>query len=212
MRLPTPYATIVLVAGTSVCWLAAEAAHAGWVAPAAGFTPMLAARGMVWPGVAHAVPAWLTPLSATLVHGSLMHIFFNMIMLVFCGRFVEAALGTARFTLLYVAGAYAAAAGQFLADPHSLVPMIGASGAVSAVVAAQAMIFGVRRPRAIGPLSSNVLNIVWLAIAWIVLQFLTSRAIGGGIAVAAHIGGFAAGLLLAMPLLRLGSDQSGRGP
>ena len=208
MRLPTPYATIALVAGTSASWLAAVATHADWVPQAGGFTPFLVARGATWPGVPHAVPAWLTPLSATLVHGSLMHIFFNMIMLVFCGRFVEAALGTGKFVLLYVIGAYAAAAGQFFADPGSLVPMIGASGAVSAIVAAQAMIFGVRRPRAIGPLSSNMLNIAWLAVAWIVLQFLTSRAIGGGIATAAHIGGFAAGLVLAMPLLRMGRERT----
>ena len=202
MRLPTPYATITLVAGTSACWLAAFVLRVDWVAPAAGFVPLLAARGAEWPALPLAVPFWLTPLSATLVHGSLMHIFFNMIMLIFCGRFVEAALGTGRFVLLYVVGAYAAAGGQFLAGPGSLVPMIGASGAVSAIVAAQAMIFGVRRPRSLGPLSSNVLNIAWLAVAWIVLQLLTSRAIGGGIAIAAHIGGFAAGLMLAMPLLR----------
>ena len=56
-----------------------------------------------------AVPALLTPLSASLVHANLLHVGFNLMMLVFCGRFVEAAIGGRGFLVLYGVGAYVAA-------------------------------------------------------------------------------------------------------
>ena len=65
-----------------------------------------------------AVPAFLTPLTATLVHCGLLHLGFNMLMLVWCGRQVERVLGRTGLIVLYLVGAYAAAGAQWLADPH----------------------------------------------------------------------------------------------
>ena len=151
-----------------------------------------------------ALPIWLTPLSATLLHAGAIHIGFNLLMLFYCGREDEVALGPAGVIVLYVVGAYAAAAAQYLAGPHSPVPMIGASGAISALVGAYAMLYGQRRPSRYPPAVARWLHIAWLAVAWIAVQLmlgLVSSTKAMPIATAAHIGGFIAGLVLARPML-----------
>ena len=152
----------------------------------------------------NAVPFWLTPLTATLLHGGLLHLGFNLLILVYCGRQVEGVLGGLRLIILYVVGAYGAALGQFLVDPGSTTPMIGASGAISAVIGAYALMFGRGQVKRIGPFSGVVVRAVWLAAAWVVLQWGMGFVTGGSatpIATAAHVGGFVTGLLLAYPLL-----------
>ena len=151
-----------------------------------------------------ALPVWLTPLSATLLHAGAIHIGFNLLMLFYCGREDEVALGPPGIVVLYVVGAYAAAAAQYVAGPHSTVPMIGASGAISALVGAYAMLYGQRRPSKYPPAVARWLHIAWLAVAWIVVQLmlgLVSSTKAMPIATAAHIGGFVAGLVLARPML-----------
>ena len=151
-----------------------------------------------------ALPIWLTPLSATLLHGGAIHIGFNLLMLFYCGREDEVAIGPAGVITLYVLGAYAAAAAQYIAGPHSPVPMIGASGAISALVGAYAMLYGQRRPSKYPPAVARWLHIAWLAVAWIAVQLmlgLVSSTKAMPIAAAAHIGGFIAGLVLARPML-----------
>jgi membrane associated rhomboid family serine protease len=84
------------------------------------------------------------------------------------------------------------------------VPMIGGSGAISAVLGAYAMLFGRNRVRITNPTLAVVVNALWLAAAWIGLQLLigmTFSTFAARIAIAAHIGGFLLGLLLAKPLL-----------
>jgi membrane associated rhomboid family serine protease len=150
------------------------------------------------------LPVWLTPLSATLLHGGAIHIGFNLLMLFYCGREDEVAIGPAGIVVLYVLGAYAAAAAQYIAGPHSDVPMIGASGAISALVGAYAMLYGQRRPSRYPPAVARWLHIAWLAVAWIAVQLmlgLVSSTRAMPIAIAAHIGGFIAGLVLARPML-----------
>lgn len=170
----------------------------------AGFMP-LRAEGLVLPPVhGTPVPVWLTPLSAALVHGGIAHLLVNMVALLFCGVMVERALGSAPALVLYLLGAYAAAAGQWLMTPGSPVPVIGASGAISAWVAAYALLYGQGRARAVGPVPARVVNALWLASAWTGIQLLVGTVgLGdaGPIAVGAHLGGFAAGLVLARPLL-----------
>ncbi len=65
-----------------------------------------------------------------------------MIMMMWCGTWVERGLGRSALLILYAVGAYAAALGQWAFDPRSIVPMIGASGAISAVVGAFALSYG----------------------------------------------------------------------
>ncbi|MBQ0771100.1 MAG: rhomboid family intramembrane serine protease [Sphingomonadales bacterium] len=150
------------------------------------------------------VPAWLTPLSAAFLHAGLLHLSMNMLMLLFCGRYVEQALGPALMAILYGVGAYAAAIAQYAVDTTSMVPMIGASGAISAILGAYALLFARNRVDAVGPIPSHVVRILWLALAWIGIQLMIGVATSGdlqGIAIFAHIGGFVAGLVLTRPLL-----------
>lgn len=146
------------------------------------------------------VPAILTPLTATLLHGGALHLAMNLVMLVWCGRLSEVAIGPRGLALLYGIGAFASAAAQYAFDPASQVPMIGASGAVSAIVGAYALLYNQNNIRAIGPISASAVRILWLAAGWIGVQALLGL-VYPGIAIAAHIGGFIAGLVLARPLL-----------
>lgn len=151
-----------------------------------------------------AMPAVLTPLSATIVHGSVLHLAMNLILLVWCGRAVERILGAGPTVLLYLVGAFVAAAAQFIVGPNSLVPMIGASGAISAVIGAFALTFGRQKPLVKSPSLNRALNVAWLLAAWVVLQLMVGFILGLQgtlLATAAHIGGFLAGLALHRPLL-----------
>lgn len=175
-------------------WLPVAAIEGGFIA--ARFDPALPPHPFL-------LPASVTPLTATLVHGGLAHLMLNTVMLVYCGQAVERAIGGRATMLLYVVSAYAAAAVQWALDPASTAPMIGASGAISGVVAVYALLYGDRRARAIGPLPAGAVHVLWLAAAWIGIQLLIGVAGLGGlnIAIGAHIGGFLAGLVLARPLL-----------
>src|SRR5262249_14943717 len=133
-------ATVAITALTALCWLVA------WIfmSPEGvdllfGFIPARLS-GLV--KIASAVPAILTPLTATLVHAGPYHLLFNLLMLVWCGTQVERVLGRSEFLLLYVVGAYASAIAQWAVAPTSVAPMVGASGAISAVVGAYALSFG----------------------------------------------------------------------
>ena len=175
-----------------------------WWAVNAGFIPLRVDTAVIATAHHFAVPAWATPLTATLVHGGLAHVALNMVMLVFCGQAVERAIGPVGVVVLYLIGAYAAALGHWAFGPQSVAPMIGASGAISAIVGAYALLYGERQAHAIGPVPAGVVHVAWLAAAWIGIQLLTGLAgFGGGapIAIGAHIGGFVAGLILARPLL-----------
>lgn len=192
--------TQVIAGATALAWLAVLLfGDAGVINHLAGFLPARA-TGLV--PIDGGVPVWLTPLSATLLHAGLLHLGFNLVMFVYCGRAVETVIGGSAMLMLYLVGAYAAAAAHWLVDPASTVPMIGASGAISAVIGAYAVFFSRSQVRAIGPFSPFVVRVVWLAAGWVFVQSLIGlAAIGAQVAIAAHIGGFIAGLALARPLL-----------
>jgi membrane associated rhomboid family serine protease len=193
--------TYVVAAITVVAYFAGLLlTSGGFMVEQMGFIPLRFssdAQGFV-------VPALLTPLSATLSHGDLFHLGFNILMLVYCGRAVEAVLGMGPMAALYVIGAYVAAAGQFIVGPMSPVPMIGASGAISAVLAVYALLFGRNDVKRWGPIPAHWVRAIWLAVAWTAIQWMIGLVSGGSgyeIATAAHVGGFLAGLALARPLL-----------
>lgn len=197
-------ATLAIAGVTAAAWLLASYFGLGnFLAGWAGFIP---ARVEGLESGEGRVPLILTPLTATLVHAGMVHLFFNLMILLLCGRSVEPLIGLKAFVTLYVVGAYAATAAQWAVHMGDAVPMVGASGAISAVLGAYAMLFGRNRVRIANPTVAFWLNALWLAAAWIGLQLLvgfTFQTAGARIAVAAHIGGFIAGLALAKPLLLL---------
>src|ERR1700687_2083293 len=77
---------------------------------------------------------WITVLTAMFMHGSWSHIIGNMIFLWAFGPEIEDAMGRGRYLLFYLAGGLVAMLAQILADPHSAVPNLGASGAIAAVM------------------------------------------------------------------------------
>ncbi|HEV2079020.1 MAG TPA: rhomboid family intramembrane serine protease [Allosphingosinicella sp.] len=200
--------------GARVTLVIAGLTAAAWaLAAALGISDIAAIWGGFIPGRVGGVegdealaPLFLTPLSATLVHSGFAHLALNLIILLFCGRAVENIIGGPGLLILYVAGAYVAAAGQYVVNPSEFTTMIGASGAVSAVLGTYAMLFGRNRVKVANPLLALWLNALWVAAAWIALQVvvgLTFSRAGIGVAIAAHIGGFLAGMLLSKPLLLL---------
>jgi membrane associated rhomboid family serine protease len=195
-------ATVAIAVITALAWLIAEVLGlSGQAALSLGFIPARLS-GAVVPWVA--VPAVLTPLTATLVHSGLIHLGFNLLIFVWCGSAVERVLGKSGLIILYLVGAYAAAGAQWLADPTVVEPMVGASGAISAVVGAFALSFGRAKMLTRSPRVNRWINALWLMIAWTVLQAMMGWLAGGQgylLATPAHVGGFAAGLLLQRPLL-----------
>jgi membrane associated rhomboid family serine protease len=106
--------------------------------------------------------------------------------------------------VLYVIGAYAAAAAQWWINPHGAVPMIGASGAISAIMGAFALSYGRAKAFTNNLRLNRWINVAWLFAAWVVLQMMMGwlgNQQGYLLATPAHVGGFAAGLLLQRPLL-----------
>lgn len=202
MRQQAARTTTALVAVTCVAYLLTTATVGiDWAAAAAGFIPARISGVMLLEG---GIPAWLTPLTAALIHASFFHLLFNMVMLGFCGKLVEEAIGGRGLLILYLVGAYAAAFTQYLVGPNEAVPMVGASGAASAVLGVYALLFGRHRQAVSHPGLNRLINIAWLAAAWIGIQLLFGYAgstQGMSIAIAAHIGGFLLGLALARPLL-----------
>ncbi len=154
---------------------------------------------------------FLTLLTAQFLHGGLLHLVSNMFYLWIFGDNVEDRVGHARFLLLYLSSGVVAALAQILMSPHSVIPMVGASGAIAGVLGAYLLMFPSARIVTLVPLGFFWKTVqipaflflgFWFLLQWV--QGLTS--IGqvadvGGVAFWAHIGGFMSGML-AIVLLR----------
>ena len=202
MKRLTASATNIITAVTALAWVIAVAiGRADQAALSLGFIPArVNGTPIDWP----AVPTIVTPLSATLVHAGLIHLGFNLLVFLWCGTAVERVLGKTGIVVLYLIGAYAAAIAQWAADPAAAVPMVGASGAISAVMGAFALSFGRAKAFTNNLRVNRWINVAWLMVSWVILQVMMGWLAGGQgylLATPAHIGGFAAGLLLQRPLL-----------
>ncbi|MBV9851840.1 MAG: rhomboid family intramembrane serine protease [Armatimonadetes bacterium] len=149
-------------------------------------------------------PAWQTIFTSMFMHGSLLHIGGNMLYLWIFGNNIEDALGKVRFLLFYLVCGVAAALAQIVSDPSSLIPTLGASGAIAGVLAAYWVLYPDARVLTIVPVFIYFLAQIrayWVLGFWIVLQVFQGLSglgmqRGGGVAYFAHIGGFVAGLLI----------------
>jgi membrane associated rhomboid family serine protease len=146
---------------------------------------------------------WLTIFSSMFLHGGLLHLGGNMLYLWIFGNNVEDAMGHGRFLLFYLMCGTAAALAMACIDPTSRVPMIGASGAISGVLAAYVLLYPHSRVTVIVPLGiifyPFAIAAVWVVGFWFLLQLISAGlATPGqpGTAWWAHVGGFIAGLLL----------------
>jgi len=150
------------------------------------------------------LPAAATLITHAFLHVGFTHLLFNMLILFFCGRFVELALGWKLMGLVYLLGALAGGLAEILWSPNSINPVLGASGAIAAIIAGYMVLFARNRPKPVGPLPAELARGLQLLLLWIGLNLMMAFAFGTDgmqIAIAAHIGGFIVGLLLARPLL-----------
>jgi membrane associated rhomboid family serine protease len=155
---------------------------------------------------------YVTFVTSMFLHGGWMHLIGNMLFLYIFGDNLEDRMGHGRYLGFYLLSGLAAAGLQMAADPGSMIPMVGASGAIAGVMGGYLLLF----PKA----RVDVLLIIvvfirifpipaWIMLGlWFALQLfggVTTLTDGGGVAYWAHAGGFLAGGLLAMPVwLRLG--------
>jgi len=155
------------------------------------------------------VPPPLTVLTSMFLHGSFPHIAGNMLFLWIFGNNVEDALGHLRFLAFYLLSGVAAAAAQTavgLASGELQIPMVGASGAISGVLAGYFLMFPRARILTLVPIFIFI-RLIYIPAAifigiWFLLQLLgAALGVTGGVAFMAHVGGFVAGLIL-VPLLR----------
>ena len=135
--------------------------------------------------------AAITLLTSTFLHAGWLHLGANMVYLYVFGLPVERRIGPGRFALIYVVSGLVGSLAYVLAQPSSTTPAVGASGAVSGVIAARLMLF--LHVAESGP-------IVLLLAVWLVTQLLAGIALlttSTGIVWWVHVGGFASGLVLA---------------
>jgi len=145
------------------------------------------------------LPVYFNFLSSMFMHGGIMHIFGNMLFLFVFGDNLENAIGHVRYLVFYLLCGFAAAMAQVLMGPESVIPMLGASGAISGVLGGYILLFPSRQVRAIIFYNLTTVPAVVAIGIWIVYQLILgylTPSEGGGVAYSAHIGGFAAGLLL----------------
>ena len=147
---------------------------------------------------ANPISVYFNFLSSMFMHGSVMHIGGNMLFLWIFGDNIENRIGHIRFAIFYVVTGIIAALAHILTDTNSVIPMLGASGAISGVLGGYLLLFPNKQVRAVmfSFMMTTVPAFVALG-AWIGLQLLQSYlGSGGGVAYMAHIGGFIAGVAL----------------
>jgi membrane associated rhomboid family serine protease len=208
-----PLVTVALIIGCVVVYVwqhlllsgqgAERAAYALGVIPA-----LLTGREVAPPEIAWVPPA-ATIFTSMFMHAGFMHMAGNMLFLWIFGNNIEDAMGHGRFLVFYLLCGVAAVFAQVLPNPGSIIPMVGASGAISGVLGAYMLLFPRARVLLGLPLGFVIVQLgrfpaVWVLAGWFVLQLVMGSLSAaqipgrteGGIAFGAHVGGFVAGLLL----------------
>lgn len=201
-RIDTAYVTFALIAVNVVVFLfttgLASSQKAGMNALGLGLIPAVVAHKAVLAENLALVPAWATWFTYMFMHAGWMHLIGNMLFLWVFADNVEDAMGHGRFLAFYLICGLAGGALHFAVNSASQAPLVGASGAISGVLAAYLILFP--RARVFG-LAFNIIPVtvpVWLALgAWVVLQVIhLVTAHGGETAWWAHVGGLIAGAAL----------------
>ena len=169
-------------------------------------------------------PIWLTLFTSMFMHGGWLHIGGNMLFLFIFGDNIENAYGHVKYAIFYLVCGIIAGLAHVLSDPTSIVPSLGASGAISGVLAAYVVLFPRNPVRVLLTLGIILLRPITVPAfvmigLWAVLQFINGLgAIGvsaqtAGVAYWAHIGGFIAGAVItfaARPFLDTGGGPNPR--
>src|ERR1043166_2270746 len=191
----TPYITVTIIVLNAVAWLYEVAL------PHESLNQFLTIYGVV-----PAYLAWPTLITSMFLHGSWSHVIGNMWYLWIFGDNVEDRVGHGRFIVFYLLCGIAAALGQVVMDPNSMLPTIGASGAIAGVMGAYFVLYPQSRVLTLIPF-------IWFQIVdlpavvllgfWFLMQLFSAGTIAmtaashgsGGVAFAAHVSGFVMGLI-----------------
>ena len=216
-----PYATYGLIAVNALVWALVQ----GFGAEPA-LSSSVCQLGLVPADLLHTAPAgtsfpltpdsvctlsgdgssWHTVITSMFMHGGWMHLIGNMWFLWIFGNNVEDAMGHFRFVLFYLLCGISAAALQTALDPNSVIPMVGASGAIGGVMGAYVLMY----PRVhvhlfvfLGFYATTFAVPAYFMLGyWFLVQLVSGSiaigAQGGGVAFWAHVGGFVAGALLSL--------------
>ena len=159
-----------------------------------------------------ALETQLDVLRSMFLHGSWVHLIGNMLYLYLFGDNLEDRFGRPLFLLLYLVSGYVAVIAQVLIDSSSLIPLVGASGAIAGVLGSYLVLFPNVRVRGLillGLFSRLAEWPAWVVLLlWFGLQLFSGLAslgpqMTGGVAFFAHIGGFVCGALLTLPLMAM---------
>lgn len=203
----TPWVTWALIAINIVVYV--------MTAPWGGDLRELWLDNALWPAaVTHGV-AWHGLITHMFLHAGILHLAGNMLFLWVFGDNMEDRMGHVGFLLFYLAGGLGAALIQIGADPDSTIPMVGASGAIAAVLGGYLLLFPKARVDVliiiiviirIVPIPAAIVLGLWFGIQ--IVGGLGAPTDGGGVAYWAHTGGFAVGLALTLPVwFRLGGPR-----
>ena len=155
------------------------------------------------PSDLYAVPAYITIFSSMFMHAGFMHLIGNMLYMWIFADNIEDNLGPKNFIIFYLLSGIGAAMAQVLINTHSQIPMVGASGAIGGVLGAYLINHPNARVHVLIPIGffliSQKIRALYVLGFWFILQFINSSMMssqGGGVAYAAHIGGFVSGMIL----------------
>lgn len=149
--------------------------------------------------------SWLNALTSMFMHGGWMHLIGNMWFLWIFADNIEDALRPAKFIIFYFLGGIAAVAAQLASDPQSVIPMVGASGAIGGIMGAYARLFPKVQVHIAIILGffvmRHTISALWMLGIWLAMQAVSGYLAiqsgqQGGVAFWAHIGGFVCGFLL----------------
>src|SRR5262245_1575772 len=191
----TPYITVTIIVLNALAWFYEL------TLPHDELNDFLTAFGVV-----PAYLSWPTLITSMFLHGSWSHVIGNMWYLWIFGDNVEDRVGHGRFIVFYLLCGIAAALGQVAMDPNSMLPTIGASGAIAGVMGAYFVLYPQSRVLTLIPF-------IWLQIVelpavvllgfWFLMQIFSAGTIAmtatthgsGGVAFAAHVAGFVMGVI-----------------
>mgnify|MGYP006299419321 CR=1 FL=1 len=198
----TPYVTYALIAINVVVFLATWGLEADPRALSALYD-----RYALIPADVSRAGEFSGFVTSMFLHGGIMHLAGNMLFLFVFGDNIEDEMGHLGFTLFYLSTGLAAGLGQYLSDPLSQIPMVGASGAIAGVMGGYLLLFPKARVDIlvilviifrIIPLPAWILLALWFAMQ--IFGGFSTPAGQGGVAYWAHAGGFVAGVLLTVPV------------
>tara|TARA_Y100000590_G_scaffold358272_1_gene413541 strand:- start:1250 stop:1933 length:684 start_codon:yes stop_codon:yes gene_type:complete len=195
-----PIVTYLLIGSCILIFLiqlSSQAYKTGQLFYSYGLIPSVLMGNKQLPIDLYAIPAYLTIFTSMFMHGGFMHLIGNMLYMWIFADNIEDNLGPSKFLIFYLFCGIGAAMTQVFMDIYSQVPMVGASGAIGGVLGAYLINHPNARVLVLIPFGffSQLIKIRALYVLgfWFILQFISS---GGGVAYAAHIGGFVSGMIL----------------